>query len=216
MKTIYKKVLISKWFQLVLYKLIRMYSRTFRLSVENEDGWLSILQGGGKILICTWHQQFFSAIRHFKKYQIYKPSLMISQSIDGEIIAGIAKLTGWNPVRGSSSKGGKSALKEMIQALKTTGLAAHIVDGPRGPIGHVKAGAIRLALETGAFIVPFYAAADSAWFFNSWDKFFVPKPFSKVTLRFDGPLKLEYPESESEFETLRQHVETVMHKELKA
>ena len=215
MKTIYKKVLISKWVQLLLYKLIRMYSGTIRLTVENENAWLSILNGGGRILICAWHQQFFSAIRYFKKYQVLKPSLMISQSFDGEIIAGIAALTGWNPVRGSSSKGGESALKAMIQALKATGLAAHIVDGPRGPIGHVKKGAIRLALETGAFIVPVYVASDQAWFFNSWDKFFVPKPFSKVTLRFDNPIQLEYPASESEFEALRQQVETVMHKELK-
>jgi lysophospholipid acyltransferase (LPLAT)-like uncharacterized protein len=215
MKRIYKKILISGWFRLVLYKLIRLYSRTFRLAVENEDTWLSILRGGGKILICAWHQQFFSAIRYFKKYQDYKPSLMISRSIDGEIIAGVARCTGWNPVRGSSSRGGKSALRGMIQALKRTGLAAHVVDGPRGPVGVVKAGAIRLALETGAFIVPCYVTADRAWCFNSWDKFFIPKPFSNVKLRFDTPIKLEAPLSEAEFEALRQRVETVMRKELR-
>jgi len=215
MKTIYKKVLISKWFQWLIYKFIRGYSLTFRLTVENESTWLSVLKSGGKILICVWHQQFFSAIRYFKRYRIHRPSLMISRSMDGEIIAGVARLTGWLPVRGSSSRGGKSALKEMIQTLKHTGLAAHIVDGPRGPIGIVKAGAIRLALEADALIVPFYVTADRAWFFNSWDRFFIPKPFAKVTLHFDDPIKLEVPATESEFEAQRLRLEKVMLKELK-
>jgi hypothetical protein len=215
MKTIYKKVFFSKWFQWLIYQLIRWYSLTFRLTVENESAWLSVVKSGGRILICVWHQQFFSAIRYFKKYQIHRPSLMISRSVDGEIIAGVARLTGWQPVRGSSSRGGKSALKEMIQVLKRTGLAAHIVDGPRGPIGVVKAGAIRLALEADALMVPFYVTADRAWFFNSWDRFFVPKPFAKVTLRFDDPIKLEVPATESEFEAQRLHLEKVMAKELK-
>ena len=201
-------------FQLVLYKLICIYSKTFRLTIENEAEWLVRLKKGENILICAWHQQPFVAICSFERYRTYKPSLMISQSIDGEILAGVAELIGWYPVRGSSSRGGKAALKQMIQALKTNGLAAHIMDGPRGPMGYVKAGAIRLALEADALIVPCYVSVDRAWFFNSWDKFFIPKPFSNVTLRFDSPMELEYPVSEPEFEALRQRVETVMKKEL--
>jgi lysophospholipid acyltransferase (LPLAT)-like uncharacterized protein len=215
MKKIYKKILISRWFQFVLYALIHLYSRTFRLTVCNEARWLPLLNQGGNVLICLWHQQFFSAIRYFKKYRIYHPSLMISQSFDGEIIAGVARFSGWHAVRGSSSRGGKSALKQMVAYLKLTGLAAHIVDGPLGPMGIVKAGAIRLAVEADAVIVPCYASADRAWFFNSWDKFFIPKPFSKVTLQFDHPIKLENPASESDFEAQRQLLENVMRKALK-
>jgi lysophospholipid acyltransferase (LPLAT)-like uncharacterized protein len=215
MKTKYKKALTSKGFQLVLYKLVCMYCRTFRLTVENEEPWMSLLNAGKNILICAWHQQTFTAICCFDKYRTYKPSLMISKSIDGEILAGVAKIIGWYPVRGSSSKGGKSALKKMIQSLKSNGLAAHVMDGPRGPIGYVKAGAIRLALEADALIVPCYVSADRAWFFNSWDKFFIPKPGSNVTLRFDNPMELEYPPSDAAFEALRQRVEAVMKKELK-
>ena len=208
-------MLVSKGVQRLLYVLIRWYSKTFRLRVLNEDAWLSHLKNGERVLLCVWHQQFFSAIRYFKKYERYRPSLMISQSRDGEVVAGVAALTGWNPVRGSSSKGGKSALKGMIQALKRNGLAGHIVDGPRGPIGHVKAGAIRLATEADAHIVPCYTEADRAWFFNSWDRFFIPKPFSTVTIRFDDPQKPDLPESESDFETCRQELENRMARELR-
>ena len=73
-------------------------------------------------------------------------------------------------------------MKEVITYLKETGLAAHIMDGPRGPIGKVKAGAIQIALEADAVIVPFYVTANRAWYFNSWDKFFIPKPFTRVVL----------------------------------
>lgn len=215
MKTKLKKIITSRWLQLLLYYLIRLYSRTFRLTIENEEKWMTFFKNGGRVLLCTWHQQFFSAIRYFKNYQVYTPALMISQSIDGDIVAGVAELTGWYPVRGSSSKDGKQALVAMINRLKKTGLAAHVVDGPRGPIGKVKAGTIRLALAADAVIVPFYVTADRAWFFNSWDKFFIPKPYARVALRFDNMIDLSTPESEADFEAQRQKVEDIMIKELK-
>ena len=74
----------------LIYRIIRLYSATFRLTIENEQAWMDYVKGGGKVLLCTWHQQFFAAIRHFKSYSVFKPSLMISKSFDGEIIAGVA------------------------------------------------------------------------------------------------------------------------------
>ncbi len=140
---------------------------------------------------------------------------MISRSADGDLIAGVASRTGWRPARGSSSRGGKTAMMEVISHIKETGLGAHILDGPRGPIGKVKAGAISIALAADAAIVPFYISADRAWYFNSWDKFFIPKPFARVTLRYDKIIKLQTPNTESEFEAQRQNLENIMIKELK-
>jgi len=68
---------------------------------------------------------------------------------------------------------------------------AFIVDGPKGPSGIVKAGAIRLAHAADAVIVPFSVSAEKAWYFNSWDKFLLPKPFSKVFLRFEEIIKFD-------------------------
>ena len=199
----------------VLYKLIRIYSWTFKVRVENENGWVEYLEHGGKVLICAWHQQFFSAIRYFKKYEKYNPSLMISKSKDGEIIAGVAQKTGWYPVRGSSSRGGGEALHNMINRLKKLRFAAHIVDGPRGPAGRIKPGAIRLVHGTGSVIVPCYASADKAWYMNSWDKFMLPKPFAKVTLRFGEMIKFDPAENNEDFEKQRQHLENVMRPKLR-
>jgi lysophospholipid acyltransferase (LPLAT)-like uncharacterized protein len=210
MNILFNKTIKSRWFQRFFYHFIRLYSWTFRFSVENEEEWMTHLKKGGRVLLCTWHQQFFSAIRYFRDYKAYAPALMISQSMDGDIIAGIAKQSGWFPVRGSSSKRGKESLKEMIDRLKMTGLAGHIMDGPRGPMGKVKAGAVQLALLADAVIVPFYVKADRAWFFKSWDKFFIPKPFARVTLTYDRMIHLFQPASEHDFETQRQKIEDIM------
>ncbi len=206
----FKKILTSRITIALLYRLIREYSRTFRLQVENERAWMDHVDSGGAVVLCCWHQQFFSAIRHFKNYRQYRPSLMISRSADGEIIAGVAEKTGWDVVRGSSSRGGRDALAQMAERLKQRRVAAHIVDGPRGPSGSVKAGVIRLAQLGGAVIAPFSARADRAWYFNSWDRFMIPKPFARVTLRFDGLFPVPSPSSPEEFEEHRLRLEEIM------
>ncbi|MCP3874203.1 MAG: lysophospholipid acyltransferase family protein [Desulfobacteraceae bacterium] len=205
-----KFLIYTRAFIYIAYYIIRIYSLTFRLKVVNEDKWQDLLKLGRPILLCTWHQQFFSAIQHFKTYSKLNPGLMISQSKDGDLISGVARKTGWHTPRGSSSRGGKKAMNAMIKHLKTFGLGAHIVDGPTGPIGKVKAGVIKMALETDALIVPFYTHADRAWFFNSWDKFMLPKPFSKVILTFGDEIHFASDNTSTNFEDHLQELETTM------
>jgi lysophospholipid acyltransferase (LPLAT)-like uncharacterized protein len=77
------KQLATNFVQSLPYYLIRAYSLTFRLKVENELTWLNYYsKNDGTVLLCTYHQQFFSAIRYFKKYRNYSPGLMISKSRD--------------------------------------------------------------------------------------------------------------------------------------
>jgi lysophospholipid acyltransferase (LPLAT)-like uncharacterized protein len=206
----YRYALIKK-LQGSLYYLIRAYSWTFRLRIENEEPWRDYLKNGGRVLLCCWHQQFFSAIYHFKNYAAYHPALMISQSHDGDIIAEIAEKTGWHTVRGSSSRDGGRALKEMINhMLHPGGFSGHILDGPRGPAGVVKAGVVSLARASGAVVVPLYTSADRAWYFNSWDRFMLPKPFARVTLRFGEMLDLTSGESAEDFERHRVRIQEIM------
>lgn len=191
--------------------LLRLYQATLRIKVENEAAWVQYLQGGGKVLLCAWHQQFYPFVCYFRKFSQLNPSIMISRSKDGEFIAQICHRMGWAPARGSSSQGGASALKEMTANLLQNRLAAHILDGPRGPIGEVKKGAIRMAQTAGARIVPVYADPENAWFFrNSWDQFFVPKPFSKVTLRYGDMIEFKPTEAADELERYRQQLEDTM------
>ncbi len=101
-------------------------------------------------------------------------------------------------------------MEGMIEHLKTHGFGAHILDGPRGPIGKVKAGAIKMAQEADALVVPVYVQAENAWFFNSWDRFMLPKPFSKVTLIFGDQMHLAPDGTSTDFEARRQLLETTM------
>lgn len=194
--------------------ILRLYSRTFRVTVENEETWVTYLKGGGRVLLCAWHQQFFAAIQHFKSYESFNPSIMISKSQDGEIIARIAENQGWHAVRGSSSRDGGRALKEMIERLRQLRLAAHIVDGPKGPSGIIKAGVISLARATEAVVVPFYTAADRAWYFQSWDRFMLPKPFARVTIRFGQMMNFPVNDDKQTFESQISQLEKIMRPEL--
>ena len=203
-------VITSRPFLAFLYRFIRAYAWTFRLEVENEAPWMAYHRNGGRVLLCTWHQQFFAAIRHFQNYRDHRPGLIISRSKDGEIIAGVASRSGWEPVRGSSSRGGLKAMVELIEKLRQTRLAGHIVDGPQGPASVIKNGLIWIAHAADAVIVPFYIFADRAWYFKSWDRFMLPKPFSRVRLRFGEMIRLAATDDEAEFEAQRVQVEKIM------
>lgn len=208
-----KFIINTRPFIFFVYYLVRIYSMTFRLKVENQEQWMALLNSERPLILCTWHQQFFSAISYFKSYSKYNPGLMISQSRDGDLISGVANKTGWHTPRGSSTRGGKQAMDAMIDHIRTHGFGAHVLDGPTGPIGKVKPGIIKMALETNAMIVPFYTKADQAWFFNSWDRFMLPKPFSRVTISFLDPVALNPEEGRSckpDFDALRLGLEQRM------
>ena len=102
------------------------------------------------------------------------------------------------------------AMNDMIEHLITYRLGAHILDGPRGPMGKVKAGVIRIAQEVDALVVPFYTYAENAWFLNSWDKFMLPKPFSTVILTFGDEIYFGKDNTPESFETHRQLLEATM------
>jgi hypothetical protein len=213
MRAIKKKLYYSPLMHSILYRLIRLYSMLFRLRVENEAPWQAYYRQGGRVILCVYHQQFFSAIRYFRTYRHFKPGLMISQSRDGEIIAAVANRTGWVTVRGSSTRGGKEALEMMVDHVTENRLAAHIVDGPQGPAFKVKPGIIRMAHEADAVIVPFYIASDNAWYFRSWDRFMLPKPFSRVILRYGDMIRFDTAESTEAFEAQRQSLDAIMYVE---
>lgn len=206
----HQNLITRKWFIDFVYYFIRAYSSTFRFRVENEERWMDILKKGKPVLFCTWHQQFFSAIRYFKEYSHLRPALMISKSSDGELIAGVANRTGWKTARGSSTRGGRDAMEAMIEHVKTYKFGAHVVDGPQGPIGIIKPGLIRIAQKSGAVLVPFVIHAESAWYFRSWDRFMLPKPFSKVVLKYLDPYYLKASNDPAVFEQQRQGIENIM------
>jgi len=135
---------------------------------------------------------------------------MISQSRDGEMIADFYSRLGFQPVRGSSSRGGKEGLRSMIHYLEKHPLAVHVVDGPRGPVGEIKEGLVSLAEHTGASIMPIYVSVSRLWTVRSWDRFIIPQPGSMVVARLDEPIIVPSGLSYREREKLRSSIEARM------
>ena len=122
----------------------------------------------------------------------FKTNILVSHSRDGELAARTLKRLGFGVVRGSSSRGGKEGLSQLIERVKKGESAAITVDGPKGPREVVKSGIVRLALTAGVPVVcvsaiskPFYRLK------SSWDNFVVAPPFSKVYIQFSEPVSLE-------------------------
>ena len=185
--------------------LVKLISRTYRyrlVDVENEQ---RALENNGAVVYASWHQRFFPGITFFATR---KPiAIMISQSRDGEMIARVVDILGWRSVRGSSSKGGIRALKELRSLTREGYRVGHIVDGPQGPFGVIKPGLLTIAQFSGAPILPVIISGQRRWVFNSWDRFMVPKPFSRVFVRFGKPIFVPRRLNTDDFETLRQDVE---------
>ena len=126
------------------------------------------------------------------------------------MIARVVDVLGWLPVRGSSSRGGSRALQEIKKLARKGFNIGHIVDGPRGPFSVVKPGLLRIAQASGLPIIPTITSSPRPFVFNSWDRFMVPRPFSRVIIRFGRPIFVPEGLSPEEFEATRQVIETNM------
>lgn len=185
--------------------LVRLLSRTYRYALVDTQNEQAALDACGKVVYASWHQRLFPGITFFASRQPI--AIMISQSRDGEMIARVVDILGWRSVRGSSSKGGMRALKEIRSLTRQGYRVGHIVDGPQGPFGVIKPGLLTIAQFAGAPIVPAIVSAQRNWIFNSWDRFMVPKPFSRVFIRFTPPINVPRRLDADAFETLRRDME---------
>jgi len=193
-----------------VYYLIRLYLSVVRIRVVNEDSFMTHISKGGKAVAAIWHQRFFGVIGYAKKFGAFSPSAIISKSRDGELITQVAIRLGIRPVRGSSSRGGREALEAIVNDLVVNPVALHAVDGPRGPRQVVKAGLIRMAQLSGASIFPVYISVDRAWMLDSWDRFMIPKPFSRILVHWDHPITIPAEADRETFEKLRLQVQERM------
>jgi lysophospholipid acyltransferase (LPLAT)-like uncharacterized protein len=136
-------------------------------------------------LWALWHETILMSVWYHRRRNVH---VMISASRDGELISTIAKLLGYVPVRGSSSKGGKEAATEMVENLKEGKRSAITPDGPRGPRRQLKLGVVTIARLSGRPVVPFAFEAEKSWRLKSWDRFMIPKPFSRAVFVYGEPI----------------------------
>lgn len=164
------------------YLLISLIGCTLRFEESSEPGGVSEGSDPPAFVIGPfWHRAVLAATWHFRGRGF---AVMTSRSFDGEYIARIIERFGFVAVRGSSSRGGAAALLGMNRMLAAGHVAAFTIDGPRGPRFMAKPGPVMLARMSGAPILCFYIAADRPWILRSWDAMMIPRPFSKVHLRW--------------------------------
>jgi lysophospholipid acyltransferase (LPLAT)-like uncharacterized protein len=202
------------WFKLVLFLVPRLVELYFRIvDATSKKIWLN---RDVEERICK-KQPFTCACFHgtmlFPVYYCrnYPGIVMVSRSWDGEIIDRSIRRMGYDTARGSSSKGGKEALWEMIDVLKEKNYCSGLaVDAPRGPSRKVKIGTIIIARETGQPVVPFVSWATRQIQFKSWDKMILPLPFSTIVMAFGEETFVPSDLPSEQYEEKRQAVEDRM------
>jgi lysophospholipid acyltransferase (LPLAT)-like uncharacterized protein len=165
--------------------LIRAVGRTLRYTVEGREHWDEAARGGRLPIYTFWHDRIFAGSYFFRGRRIV---IMTSRSFDGEYIARFIQRMGFGAVRGSSTRGGVGALVELARLVRRGCPAGFSIDGPRGPRHVAKMGALLLAKKTGQPVLPFGVNAERFWSLKSWDRMQIPKPFSRVRVRFAPPI----------------------------
>ncbi|MFQ6605027.1 MAG: lysophospholipid acyltransferase family protein [Fidelibacterota bacterium] len=183
------RVILAKWLLLVLHK-------TCCWRVDNEAVIARALQERKSVIIAVWHGRLLAPFFHFSQRGYYA---LAGTHADAELISQMAFRMGWKMIRGSSSKGGSAAFKNIVKTLRQPGTVLYITpDGPKGPALEPKSGTIRAARLTRAVIIPISASATRSWGFTNWDTFYVAKPFSRIELLFGEPFEILADMSEAE------------------
>jgi lysophospholipid acyltransferase (LPLAT)-like uncharacterized protein len=187
--------------------LIDTLLRTVRFDVSNTSFYERYWAAGRPVIFVLWHGRLLPLGYVHRGQGVYG---LASLSADGEYIARILQHWGMPMVRGSSSRGGDTAFREMVRVVRSGASMSITPDGPRGPREVLKPGVLQLAQLTGAPLIPVAAAADRAWWFESWDRFLIPKPFARVAVDYAEPVEVPRRADAAELETLRTEVERTM------
>ncbi|MBU3953963.1 MAG: lysophospholipid acyltransferase family protein [Proteobacteria bacterium] len=192
------------WVGKIAASLLFLTCRVQVVGREIETNYLLTHKGKG-LLYASWHRGLMFFVYFYRKLQFV---VMASASKDGELAAQSAKRFGWIPVRGSSTRRGSEALKEMKALFDKGHRGGLVVDAPTGPPYISKIGIVILAKRTRLPIVPVMWNADRSWRISSWDRSIIPKPFSKIIFLYgDHLIHVPKDASHEECEALRKELD---------
>jgi hypothetical protein len=180
---------------------------TARFSVEGEAHYQSERDGGRPVIFTTWHGRLLPLTWFHRRLNLVT---LISASADGEYIARLARRWGYDVVRGSSSRGGGPALRQLIRYARDGRSIAITPDGPRGPREKLKPGVLAAAQLTGCALQPLSASASRAWWFEGWDRFLVPKPFARIHVVYGEPVRVPRDADEDSLREISERTEATL------
>ena len=162
--------------------LLRVWGMTLRFEASPES-LKALAKVDESIAFVMWHNRLFISPEIFRRYRKGRNFYgLVSASKDGAWLDVLYSLLGMRTVRGSSSKGGREAVTALVNVMKLGNDIGVTPDGPRGPLYDFKAGCLIVSRRAHSPILLLGAEFSSAWRLNSWDRFYLPKPFSRVRL----------------------------------
>ena len=192
--------------------LLRAWFATCRITIVGREVHERFILGDEKMVGGTWHRGALFLVWFYRRV---RPMVMFSRSRDGDLIAGYAERLGVRVARGSSSRGGASALRAMIRHLHRPGphKAATVLDGPRGPRFKAQPGMLQLARNAGVVFIPIaMSAAPAITLTRTWDRTLIPLPFSRVVVLYGQPLTIGAEIRGPRMEAMCRDVEAVLNR----
>jgi lysophospholipid acyltransferase (LPLAT)-like uncharacterized protein len=177
---------ISGWRQALLWPLgllVRLWGMTLRFEASPEDlrNWT---KKDEPVAIVLWHNRLFLSAEIVRRYRQGRPVYaLVSASQDGAWLTAFFAAAGLRTVRGSSSRMGREAATALVDVLRAGHDVGITPDGPRGPCYELKPGALIVTRRTRTPILIVGGEFESAWRLRSWDRFYIPRPFSRVRMR---------------------------------
>lgn len=199
-----------RWLTTLGYWLLQIWARTLRFELEDRAGVVDA-PPNERYIGALWHNRLLLLpfiLRHYLPQR--RGAALISASRDGAILADLVERFGYDTVRGSSSRKGASAIRQLGEVIAGGGDVVITPDGPRGPAYVLGQGIIYLAQQSGTEVVPINMEYSNSWRVKSWDRFILPKPFSRVRVIFDRPHRVAATITETEFETERLRLQEAM------
>ncbi len=171
-----------------MFTLVNILCKTLDIKIKNSDKINNLLNDNRHFVLAFWHG-FMLVPWYLHRNKNF--GALISMSKDGELLANVLNKWNYKVVRGSSNKGGKEALENILQMIKGKHPVAITPDGPTGPPLKMKAGAVVLAKKSGVPLILLGIHYRNAKTLKSWDSFRIPKPFSKVCAVYSDPIYID-------------------------
>jgi lysophospholipid acyltransferase (LPLAT)-like uncharacterized protein len=200
----------APWLVAFGYYLLQIWARTLRFEIEDRAEVINA-PPNERYIGALWHNRLLLFPFVLKRYLPQRQgAALISTSRDGAILADLVERFGYEVVRGSSSRKGASAMRQLAEVIASGRDVVITPDGPRGPAYELGQGIVFLAQQTGAAVVPVNMEYSSCWRLRSWDRFILPKPFAKVRVIFGKPHRVAQTSTEEEFELERERMQNAL------
>ena len=200
-----KKFLFNFVLPYLLYVLIFVWCWTIRESRKKIEGEDCVRNLSGSYILTLWHGRIFYLFYHLRRRSDFH--LLISPSVDGDLLAGLARLMGYSVIRGSTFKKAVSSTRSLIKILRRGERIIIIADGSRGPRLKAQSGCIQIAGITDSPLIPMTYGATHKIELNTWDRFVLPLPFTHCTINFGDRITVPHRADEKIIQQKQKELE---------